>query len=109
MLAFVGGDVTDSGEDIGAVGGAPLDAVAVVDATLASLVVDIKVGEVVVEVDASGTEVPAEEGGVGGEDGGDVECSPPAQRDSDTFAASQPRSPTQVSKFDRIPVCHSWK
>jgi len=44
----------------------------VVDSALASLVVDVKVLEVVVEVDATRAEVTAEQGSVGGEDGGDI-------------------------------------
>lgn len=53
-----------------------------VDTSLPGLVVNVKVLEVVVEVDASGTEVSTEEGGVGGEDGGDVNVSLSAQGDS---------------------------
>ena len=78
MLGLVGGDVADRGEDVGTVSSGTLDAVSVVDATLARLVVDIKVLEVVVEVDAAGAKVSTQKGGVCGEDGGDVDVTLPA-------------------------------
>lgn len=84
VLALVRGDVRDGREDVGAVGGAALDAVAVVDAALARLVVDVEVLQVVVKVDTAGAEVPAEQGRVGGEDGRDVECAPAAEGDRDS-------------------------
>jgi hypothetical protein len=83
VLGLVGGDVADGGEDVGAVGCGALDAVAMVDAALAGLVVDVKVGEVVVKVDGAGAEVAPEEGGMGGENGGDVDLSLPAQGDGE--------------------------
>lgn len=91
-------DVGDGREDIGTVGSRTLNTVSnrrlaqlssvhhnrspVVDTSLSGLVVDVKVLEVVVEVDASGTKVSTEKGGVGGEDGGDVNVSLSAQGDS---------------------------
>lgn len=84
MLALVSGNVGDGSEDIGAVGRAPLDAVTVVDSSLAGLVVDVEVGQVVVEVDGSGAEVATEESGVGGEDGGHVNVTLAAEGDSET-------------------------
>ena len=83
VLGLVGGDVRDGGEDVGAVRGAPLDAVAVVDAAFAGLVVDVEVLEVVVEVDGAGAEVATEEGCVGCEDGGDVDVSLAAEGDGE--------------------------
>ena len=79
MLALVGGDVGDSGEDVGAVGGGTLDAVAMVDAALACFMVNVKVLEVVVEVDGAGAEVSTKEGCVGGKDGGDIDMALPTQ------------------------------
>lgn len=73
MLGFVSCDMRDGGEDIAAVSSSTLNAVSVVDATLACLVVDIKVPEVVVKVDGSSAKVSSEQGSVGGEDGGDVD------------------------------------
>ena len=43
VLALIGSDVADSGEDIGAMGGTALYAVAMVDATFSSLSIYIKV------------------------------------------------------------------
>ena len=43
MLGLVGGDVGDGGKDVGAVGGGALYTVTVVDAALASFVVDVEV------------------------------------------------------------------
>jgi hypothetical protein len=55
-----------------------------VDPPLARLVIHIKVLQIVVKVYATGAQVPPEQRGVGGEDGGDVNVSFPAQRDSET-------------------------
>ena len=68
MSALVGHDVENGRENVGAVGGRALNAVAVVDAALAGLMVDVEVLEVVVKVDRAGAEVAAEESGMGGED-----------------------------------------
>lgn len=84
MLSFVGGDMRDRGKDIAAVSSSTLDAVSVVDATLASFVVDIKIPEVVVKVDGSSTKVTSEQGSVGGEDGGDVDMTLAAEGDAHT-------------------------
>lgn len=84
VLALVRGDVTDSRKNVSAVRRAPLDAVAVVDPPLARLVVDVKVGEVVVEVDAAGAEVPTEQGGVSREDGRHVNVALAAERDGES-------------------------
>lgn len=77
MFALVGGDVGDGGEDVGAVGGGTLDAVAMIDAALACFVINVKVLEVVVEVDRASAEVSTEEGCVGGKDGGDIDMALP--------------------------------
>lgn len=84
VLALVCGNVGYGGEDISAVRRTPLDAVAVVDSTLARLVVDVEVGQVVVEVNRSSAEVATEESGVGGEDGGNVNVTLAAEGDSET-------------------------
>ena len=68
-------------ENVGAVGGRALDAVAVIDAALARFMVDVEVLEVVVKVDGAGAEVAAEEGGVGGEDGAHVDVAFAAEGD----------------------------
>ena len=83
MFALVGHDVENSHENVGAVGRRVLDAVAVVDAALAGLMVDVEVLEVVVKVDGAGAEVAAEEGGMGGKDSGDVDVSLAAEGDGE--------------------------
>lgn len=55
-----------------------------VDTPLASLVINIKVLQVVVEIDRSGTQVSSEQRRVGGEDGGHVDMTFPAQGDGET-------------------------
>lgn len=55
-----------------------------IDSSLSGFLVYIKVLEVVVEVDASGAEVSSEQGGVGGEDGRDVDVSLSAERNGET-------------------------
>ncbi len=84
MLGLVGGDVADGSEDVCAVSCSPLDTVAVVDATLAGLVVYVEVLQIVVEIDAASAEVSTEESGMGGEDGGYVDVTLPAERDGKT-------------------------
>ena len=83
MFGLVSSDVRDGCKDIAAMGCSTLDAVAVIDAALASLVVDIKVAEVVVKVHGAGTQVAAEQGSVCGEDGGDVDVTLAAQGNAD--------------------------
>ena len=73
MLRLVRGDVRYSCEDVRAMRGRTFDAVSVVDAALASFVVDIKILEIVVKIDAARAEVAAKECGVCGEDGGDID------------------------------------
>lgn len=84
MLTLIGGDVGDGGEDVAGVCGGALDAVAVVDAALACLGVDVKVLKVVVEVDGAGAEVASEESCVGCEDGRDVDAALLAEGEGDT-------------------------
>ena len=72
VLAFIGGDVRDRGEDVGRVRGSTFDAVSMVNSPFPGLGVHIKVLQVVVEIDISGAEIPSQERGMGGEDGGDV-------------------------------------
>ncbi len=61
-----------------------LDAVTVVDPALARFVIDIKVLEVVVKVDAPCAEVSTEKGSVGGEDSGHVDLTLAAEGDGET-------------------------
>lgn len=74
MLRLEGSDVRDSREDIARVGGSPFNAVSVIDASLASLCVYVKVLQVVVEINGASAEISSEESGVRGEDGGDIDA-----------------------------------
>lgn len=87
VLALEGGDVGNGGEDIGGVGGGPLNAVAVVDAALPRFSVHVEILKVVVEINGAGAEVAAKQGGMGGEDGGDIDAALLAEGQADT---SQP-------------------
>ena len=83
MLALIRRDVRNRRKDVRAVCGRALNAIPVVDAALARLVVDVEVLQVVVEVYASGAEVAAEEGCVGCEDGADVDVPLSAEGDGE--------------------------
>lgn len=74
----------DCGENICGMGGGSLNAVSVVDSTLSGFGVDIKVLQVVVEIDTSGAEVTSQKGCVGGEDGSDVNATLSTQWETDT-------------------------
>ena len=84
VLGLVGSDVRDGGEYVSAMGGATLDAVAVIDATFAGFVVDVKVLEIVVKIDAAGAEVATEESGMCGKDGGNIDVAFAAEGDRKT-------------------------
>ena len=83
MFGFVRGDMRYGGENIGAMGRAPLDAVAVVDSTFTRFVVHVEVLEVVVKIDTAGAEVSTQERRVRGKDRGDVDVSFAAERDGE--------------------------
>ncbi len=55
-----------------------------VDTSLPSFMIDVKVLQIVVKVDASGTEISAQQGSMGGEDGSDVDMTFPTERDGET-------------------------
>jgi hypothetical protein len=80
MLALVGSDVADCGEDVGRVCGSTFNAVTMIDASLAGFVVDIKVLEIVVKIDGPCAEVSTEESGVGSEYCGDIDSTFSAER-----------------------------
>lgn len=83
MLGLVGGDMRDGGEDVGGMCGRSFNAISVVNAALPSLMIDVEVLEIIVKVDGAGAEVAAEEGGMGGEDGGDVDVALAAEGNGD--------------------------
>jgi hypothetical protein len=72
VLRLECGDVRDGRENIARVCGGALDTVSVVDASLAGFGVDVEVLQVVVKVDRAGAKISSEKGGMGGENGGDV-------------------------------------
>lgn len=80
VLALVGGDVGDGGEDIAGMRRCSLDTIPVVDAAVPRLGVDVEVLQVIVEIDGAGAEVSSEEGSVRGEDGRDINAALLAQR-----------------------------
>ena len=73
VLALVRRDVRHRREHVRTVRGRALDAVSVVDATLAGLVINVEVLEVVVEIDATRAKVASKQSGVSGEDSRDVD------------------------------------
>ena len=81
MLSLVRGDVRHSCEYISAMGSRTLDAVAMIYPAFSGFMVDVKVLQIVVEIDRSSTEVPAEESSVRGEHGGDIDVAFTTQRD----------------------------
>ncbi|RNA24617.1 hypothetical protein BpHYR1_002665 [Brachionus plicatilis] len=72
MVGFIAGYLGDSGEHVSTVGRGPFDAVAMVDAAVACLFVQIEIVQVVVEIAVAGAQIPAEQGCVCGEYGGHV-------------------------------------
>lgn len=68
-------------EHIGTMGRGPFDTVSVVNAAFARLVIDVKVLEVVVEVDTACAEVTAQQRSMRGENGGDIDVAFPAEGD----------------------------
>lgn len=75
MLRLKSGDVGHGCEDVARVSGSTLNAIPVVDAALSRLGVDVKVLEVVVEVNRAGTEISPQKSGMSREDGGNIDSS----------------------------------
>jgi hypothetical protein len=73
VLRLIGSDVRDRGENICTVSSGSLDAVAVIDASLSCLVIDIKILKVVVEINAPGTKIATEKGRVSSKDCCDID------------------------------------
>ena len=73
VLALPRSDSADGRKHICAVRSSALNAVAVIYATLASFMVNIKVGKIVVEINTSGTEIAAEQRCVCGKNGGNID------------------------------------
>lgn len=75
VLGFVRGDVRDGCENIRTMSRGPLDTVPMVDAALASFMINVEILQIVVEVDASRAKVTSEERCVRREDCGHVDMS----------------------------------
>ena len=82
VLGLVARDARHGGEDVSAVSGRALHAVAVVDAAVAGLLVQVEVAQVVVEVAVAGAQVAAEQRGVRGEYGGHVQVTRATQHEA---------------------------
>lgn len=84
MLRLVCSNVGNGGKDIAGVCGGALNAVSVVDTTLSSFRVNVKVLQVVVEIDGTSAQVSPEKSRVGGEDCGHINATLLAEREGDT-------------------------
>lgn len=84
MLAFVCRDVRNGSEYIAGVGRRTLDAVSVVDSSLSSFGINIKVLKIVVEIDGTGTEVSSKQSCMCREDGGYIYATSLTQGKSNT-------------------------
>lgn len=77
MLRLVGSNVRDRGEYISTMSGGALNTIAVIDASFACLVIDVKILEVIVKINASGAKIASEKSCMGGKDGRDIDVSLP--------------------------------
>ena len=75
----------DGSKDIAGVGRGSFDAIAVIYTSLAGFGVNIKILEIVIEVDRAGTQVSSEQGCMGGEDCSDIYPSFLSQGESHPF------------------------
>ena len=73
MFAFIRSDVGNGREYIGTVSGRSLDAVSVVYSSLPSLVINVEILKVVIEVDGTCAQVASKEGRMCSEDCGDID------------------------------------
>jgi hypothetical protein len=84
MLRFERSDMRDSCEHICRMRSSSLDTISVIDSTLSSFGINIKVLQVVVEINAAGAKVTSQESCMGGENGGDVNAALATQWETDT-------------------------
>ena len=73
--------MTDGSEDVRTMSCGSFDTISMVDSSFACFVVYVEVLEVVVEINGAGAEVSAQERGVRGEDGRDVDVALATERD----------------------------
>jgi len=84
MLAFVGCNVRNGGEDIACMCSCTFNAVTVVDTTFSSFRIHIKVLEIIVEIDRTSAKISSKESGMGSKDCGNIDSAFLAKRKSDT-------------------------
>lgn len=84
MLRFVGSDVGDGSEDIARVCRCTLNTVTVVDATLTSFRINVKILQVIIKINRSSAKISTKKGSVSREDGCAVDAALLAQRKSHT-------------------------
>jgi hypothetical protein len=84
MFRLVGGDMRDSREYVCTMSGGSFDAVSVINASFACLVIDVKVLKVVVKVNAPGAEIATEKGRVGSKDCRDINVPFATQRNGES-------------------------
>src|SRR5277367_6555801 len=84
MFRLVCGDMRDGGEYVCTMSGGPFDAVSVVNASFACLVIDVKVLKVVVKVDAPGAEIATEKGRMSRKDRRDIDVPLATQRNGES-------------------------
>jgi hypothetical protein len=84
VLRLVCGDVGNCGEHIGAMRRRALNTVSMVNPAFSCFVVDVKVLEIVIEIDRAGAKVSPEKRCVRGEDGRHINLTLAAERDCET-------------------------
>ena len=94
----------DSREDMSQVSGCPLEAVSVVDLSLAGLHIHVEMLEVVVKVHGPGAQMPAQQRGVGREHSGHLDIDLNIVTFSSEFTTSTFQSRSIISP---IPAIHS--
>lgn len=73
MFGLKSSDMRNGGENVSTMGSASLYTIAMIDAPLACLVIDVKILKIVVEIHASCAEIAAKKCGVCCEDGCDID------------------------------------
>jgi hypothetical protein len=84
MLRFISSDMGYSSEDIRTVSSTTLDTVTMIDTTLSCFFIHIEMGEVVVEIHRTSTEVTTQQSSMGGENGAYIELTLLDERKSNT-------------------------
>ena len=82
MLALVCGDVGDGSKDVTRMSSSTFDTIPVVDTTLTSFSVDVKVLQIVVEIHGTSTQIAAKESSMGRKNSRNVNVSLATKGDS---------------------------